>query len=116
MINLNYGDQLQLKSQSEQLTAQGTSYMQQTSDNTEMYKKLQSEIRRLELEINTNETKLAEMEKQLTALPEDLKTIGQRILSATTQEELDEISVQLNSLMDNLKVEYQDILQSIGLA
>ena len=116
MINLNYGDQLQLKSQSKQLTAQGTSYMQQTSDNTEMYKKLQSEIRRLELEINTNETKLAEMEKQLTTLPEDLKTIGQRILSATTQEELDEISVQLNSQMDNLKVEYQDILQSIGLA
>lgn len=116
MINLNYGDQLQSKSQSEQLTAQETSYMQQTSDNTEMYKKLQSEIRRLELEINTNETKLAEMEKQLTTLPEDLKAIGQRILSATTQEELDEISVQLNSQMESLKVEYQDILQSIGLA
>ena len=116
MINLNYGDQIPFKSQSKQFTAQETSYMQQTSDNTEMYKKLQSEIRRQQLEINTNETKLAEMEKQLTTLPEDLKAIGQRILSATTQEELDEISVQLNSQMESLKVEYQDILQSIGLA
>lgn len=84
-------------------------------DTTEIYKRLQSEIRRIELEINTNETKLSEMEKQIETLPQELQALAQSVKQATTQEELNIISLDLDRQLAEMQIEYKNILESIGL-
>ena len=84
-------------------------------DNVEVYKKLQDTVRRLELEINSDETKIREMEKTMVDMPPEMQMIGDRIKSATTLEELDMIKSELDYKINDFKVKYNDLLISVGI-
>ena len=84
-------------------------------DNVEVYKKLQDTVRRLELEINSDETKIREMEKTMVDMPPEMQMIGDRIKSAITLEELDMIKSELDYKINDFRVKYNDLLISVGI-
>ena len=84
-------------------------------DNVEVYKKLQDTVRRLELEINSDETKIREMEKTMVDMPPEMQMIGDRIKSAATLEELDMIKTELDYKINDFRVKYNDLLISVGI-
>ena len=84
-------------------------------DNIEVYKKLQEMVRRLELEINSDETKIREMEKSFVDMPPEMQEIGRRIKSSNTVEELEVIRSEIDYKISDFKTRYNDLLISIGI-
>ena len=84
-------------------------------DNVAIYKQLQDTIRKIELEINSDETKLAEMNKSAVNLDPDMSAIALQINEAKTFEELDKIEQVLDAKISEFKSEYGNLLMELGL-
>lgn len=84
-------------------------------DNVAIYKQLQDTIRKIELEINSDETKLAEMNKSAVNLDPDMSAIALQINEAKTFEELDKIEQVLDAKISEFKNEYGNLLMELGL-
>ena len=84
-------------------------------DNVAIYKQLQDTIRKIELEINSDETKLAEMNKSAVNLDPDMSAIAIQINEAKTFDELDKIEKVLDAKISEFKSEYGNLLMELGL-